>query len=212
MKKVLFFLVFSLLFGSASIAQVKFGATAGFNAANLVVDDKDADVFNTNRYGFIGGLVADISINKKFSIMPELLYIEKGAGISGKDENGNTLDITMNLDYIQIPVNLAYKFHVGRSSNIFLFAGPYFGYAFSANWKGETIVDGEKEKKSEKIDLGKGEDELNPLDIGFVIGLGFQYGQGFFKLQVISGSTNLNNFDSYTMTNGGIALSAGYYF
>jgi len=212
MKKVLFILALSILFGSASIAQVKFGVTAGFNAANLVVDDKDNDVFNTNRLGFLGGLIADFSITKNFSVIPELLYIQKGAGISAKDDDRNKLDITMNLDYIQIPVNLAYKFNIGRSSNISIFAGPYFGYAISANWKGETIVDGEKEKKTEKIDLGKGEDELNPLDIGFVIGLGFQHGPGFLKLQVISGSTNLNNFDSYTMTNGGIAISAGYYF
>jgi len=213
MKKVLVFLVLSLLFGSVSFAQVKVGVTAGLNASNFVEDGIDESAFNTNRYGFLGGLVFDLGITKSFSIIPELLYIQKGAGISAESNDGGSIKIMVNLDYVQIPVNFAYKLNMGSSAKLLLFAGPYFGYAISGKNTVEAKINGEKQKESEDVKFGTEDDEMNPLDIGFNIGLGVQVGKGFFKFQVIPGLSNLNNDDSsYKLNNGGVAFSLGYFF
>lgn len=69
--KTLFSLALCLLLGSTSFAQVKVGITGGVSAANFYISDKEYDDFNTNRYGFLGGLVLDLGISKNFSIIPE---------------------------------------------------------------------------------------------------------------------------------------------
>ena len=212
MKKTLFILVVSLIFGSASFAQVKVGLTAGLNAANFVYSEKDDDPFNTNRYGFLGGLVFDFGLTKNFSIVPEILYMQKGAGVTIKEDSKNSATSMTNLDYVQVPLNLTLKFNMGRSAKFLIFAGPYAGYAISAKSVTETKIDGVKEKETEDLDLGTGHDEMNPLDYGVNVGLGFEFGKSFFKLQVNAGLSNLFNHDNYTLTNGGIALSLGYYF
>jgi len=212
MKKTVFILVVSLIFGSASFAQVKVEVTAGVNAANFVYSEKDSDPFNTNRYGLFGGLVIDLGVSKNFSIVPEILYMQKGAGVKIKEDSENSITMMTNLDYVQVPLNLTLKINVGSSAKFLIFAGPYAGYAISAKSVTETKINGVKEKDTEKLDLGKGEDEMNPLDMGVNIGLGVEFGKSFIKAQVNAGLSNLFNHDDYTLTNGGIALSAGYYF
>jgi len=209
MKKTIFILVLSLLMGSASFAQVKIGVTAGVNAANFVVSDKEEDDYNRNRYGLIGGLVVDLGITKNFSIIPEIHYIQKGAG-SSESDHGYTSKSMFNIDYIQMPLDLTLKF--GKNFKFLIFAGPYVGYAISAKVKGEYTYDGETKKYDEKITLGKKEGELNPLDFGVDLGLGFQYGRGFLKLRCLAGLSNLQNNSSLKFSNAGIALTAGVLF
>ena len=212
MKKTLFILAVSLILGSASFAQVKVGLTAGLNAANFVYSEKDSDPFNTNRYGFFGGLVIDLGLTKNFSIVPEILYMQKGAGVTINEDSRNSGTMMTNLDYVQVPLNLTLKINMGSSAKFLILAGPYAGYAISAKSVTNATIDGVKEKETENIDLGKGEDEINPLDMGVNVGLGFEIGKSFFKIQVNAGLTNLFNHDHYTLNNGGIALSYGYYF
>ena len=213
MKKTLFILVVSLFLGSASFAQVKVGLTAGVNAANFIFSEKDLEPFNTNRYGLCGGLVIDLGVTKNFSIVPEILYIQKGAGVTIKEDSKNSEKMMTNLDYVQVPLNLTLKINMGKSAKFLILAGPYAGYAISAKSVYETKIDGVKTKDTENLDLGKREDEINPLDIGANIGLGFEFGKLFFKSQVNAGLKNIiNNNNNFTITNGGVALSLGFYF
>jgi len=212
MKKTLLILVASLFLGSASFAQVRVGLTAGVNASNFIFSDKDMESLNTNRYGLCGGLVIDLGIAKFFSIVPEILYMQKGAGETIKEDSKNSEKMMTNLDYVQVPLNLTFKIKMGKSAKFLFFAGPYAGYAFSAKAVYESTIDGVKTKETDNLDLGKGDDDINPLDIGVNIGLGFEFGKVFLKSHVNAGLTNIVNNSNFTINNGGVALSLGFYF
>ena len=191
MKKIIFAGILSILFASISLAQTRIGITAGLNASNL---NTSGDETSSNfKAGFQAGLVADFGITESFSFMPELLFSQRGC----KYKVG---DITTTINYLQLPLNLAYKFDTGYGSNLFIFAGPYLGYAISG--------------KSGPVDIkfGSGALEMKPLDFGINAGLGFQYEKVFFKVQFNPGLYNLSNVDGYSSKNINVAVTAGYYF
>jgi hypothetical protein len=70
-----------------------------------------------------GGFV-NVPISDKFSIQPELLYSAQG-------ENGKSIDVTLQNDYINLPV--MDKFYV--SNNFTIEAGPQIGLLLSAKIK-----------------------------------------------------------------------------
>ncbi|MCB9070111.1 MAG: PorT family protein [Calditrichae bacterium] len=91
-----------LILTTVSKAQPTFvkGVKAGLNIATIGGDDiSDVD----SRTGFAAGLFGEIGIDKMFAIQPEVYYSMQGAK-SKEDINGTTVDVTMKLDYIQIPV------------------------------------------------------------------------------------------------------------
>ena len=194
MKKVLLAGILSIFFVSVSFAQVKFGVTAGLNVSNLVDKDLDAKF----KAGFQAGVVADMGISPSFSIIPELLFSQRG----GKYEIEN-LSTTETLNYLQLPVNAAYKIDAGYGSKVLIFAGPYLGYAVSGKIK---------DNNSKNIEFGSGVTETKPLDLGINAGIGYQFEKVFFKLQYNQGLSNLSNVSDKSTKNQNIAVSMGYFF
>ena len=80
MKKLCLAVIAVLSLTYSQAQEVQFGAKAGVNFANLTGDDVDNSDMRTS---FHLGVVAEIKINEKFSVQPELLYSSKGA--SSKD-------------------------------------------------------------------------------------------------------------------------------
>ena len=199
MKKIFFVGVLSILCVSASFAQVRLGVTAGLNASKTVgsEDDESTDF----KAGFQAGVVADFGITENFSIIPELLFSQRGAKYEG---------ISATLNYLQLPINAAYKFDVGYGSKLFIFAGPYLGYGIS------TKVSSKSEGISISLDdflkFGSKEEEIKPLDFGVNVGLGYQYDKIFFKLQYNHGLSNMSNVDDYSSKNMNVAVTVGYFF
>ncbi|MCL1821946.1 MAG: PorT family protein [Prolixibacteraceae bacterium] len=206
MKKLLFVGILSILFVSASFAQVKIGLTAGFNTSRLLFEDENTDF----KAGFQAGVVADLGITPNFSVIPELLFSQRG-GKEEFEEGGTKETSTTTLNYLQLPVNCAYKFDVGAGSKFMIFAGPYIGYGLSGKAKYAAEEDGEKFDDSADIKFGSDKD-LKALDFGVNAGVGYQYEKIFFKLQFNQGLSNLSNESSYKMKNQNIAVSVGYFF
>ncbi|WP_408582810.1 outer membrane beta-barrel protein, partial [Myroides odoratimimus] len=75
MRKITLSLIAALAIGFSANAQtpdVKIGAKAGLNVSNLTNSDA------SSRTSIHVGAVAEIFINEKFSIQPEILYSELG--------------------------------------------------------------------------------------------------------------------------------------
>ena len=197
MKRTFIVGILSILFVSASFAQTRIGITAGLNASNVNISGDGNSVSSNYKAGFQAGLVADFGISENFSIIPELLFSQRGCKFKG-------FDGSLTLNYLQLPVNLAYKFDVGYGSKLFIFAGPYVGYGIS----GKSKFDG----SSEDVKFGSKEDEMKALDFGINVGVGYEYEKVFFKLQFNPGLINLNNYDTPTTKNTNIAVTAGYFF
>jgi len=212
MKKIFLVGILSILCVSVSFAQtqIRLGVTAGLNASKLIEGGDYATSYDF-KAGFQAGIVADFGITENFSIMPELLFSQRGAKYS-EEEPDYKINASVTLNYLQLPVNAAYKFDLGYGSKLFVFAGPYIGYGISAKASGNAKGDGIEIDDVPQVKFGSKEGEIKPFDFGVNVGVGYQYDKIFFKLQYNQGLINISNDRDYTDRNMNVALSVGYFF
>jgi len=208
MKKILFTGILSILFVGISFAQSpRIGITAGLNVSNVTTVTNNISNRMDWKAGFQVGVVSDFGISKSFSIIPELLFSQRGTKYNSSANNGSSI----TLNYLQLPINAAYKFDVGMGSKLFIFAGPYVGYGLS----GSALVPvkfSSKEQDYKNI----GVEDLNmyfkPFDFGINAGVGYEYEKIFFKVQYNHGFANYSNDKNTSWKNLNIGVSAGYFF
>ena len=144
MKKYFTFLFIILTFTSFSSAQnMQIGPKVGLNIANVGGDDSD-ELFPSSpdsRTGFNGGLFFMYQFNNLFAIQPEAYYTMKGAT---SDFMG--VDLTLKLDYIEIPVLFKVVIPSGGTNlKPAVFVGPAVGFNMDAKIKGEYQGETEEE-------------------------------------------------------------------
>jgi len=188
MKKLLTILCAAILTLSVS-AQAQFGAVAGLNISNVTSSEDDLEL--DSRIGMHFGGVASFPLGDAIQLRTGAIYSQKGAALDFGDET-----LTLALDYLEIPVDVAYK--IGDVFSIS--AGPYFAFLMSSKMK----MDGESEDM----------EDVSGMDMGLNVGLNFnlsnfiistRYGMGFMNLDDDSDSDE-------TQTNSCIGLSVGYVF
>ena len=195
MKK-LFLAVIAVLSLTYSQAQeVQFGAKAGVNFADLTGDFDNSDMITS----FHLGAVAEIKINEKFSVQPELLYSSQGATSKDKYE-GISMENTIKLDYIAVPIMAKYYIAQGLS----LEAGPQIGFLVAA--ESEYSFGGSSETQDIK-------DELKTIDFGLNFGLGYKLDNGVnFGARYNLGLSNIADNDDIELKNSVFQISVGYLF
>ena len=94
-----------LVFQENALAQQRFkaGLVFGLNASQIKGDDSAG----YNRLRIHGGLRAIAKLQDKTDLLIELLYSQRGSFDNGEQFFNGDLDI--NLEYVEIPVMLAYK-------------------------------------------------------------------------------------------------------
>ena len=157
-------LLLVLLAGSAVAAraqETRIGIKAGGTLSTFVGADVTSS--SSSKLGFHGGFVANLGINDRFSIQPELLYSMKG---TEDKANSGTTTITgyQTLHYLDVPVMLKANFN-----QFFLEAGPQAGVLLSAK---ATIESG---SNSQSLD---NKSTFKDVDLGYALGLGFQATSG----------------------------------
>ena len=199
MKKLML-LAAVAVFGLSSVnaQEVKFGAKAGLNIANIGGDAEDVDALTS----FHLGGVAEIVISEKFSVQPELLYSAQGSK-SEESFDGITFESKLKLDYINIPIMAKYYVAEGFSVE----AGPQVGFLISAN---EEFEGGGESGEEDVKDGFKG------IDFGFGIGAGYKMDSGLnFSARYNLGLANIadgEGSDDYSIQNNVFQISVGYFF
>ncbi|MDR0230220.1 MAG: PorT family protein [Flavobacteriaceae bacterium] len=203
---------------NAQTPDIKFGAKAGVNFSNLRnYEDKDFGLSNSMKTGFHIGVLAEIFINEKFSIQPELMYSTQGAKLKLELEApGASLNVKTitKLDYINIPIMAKYYVMEGLSVQ----AGPQLGFLTSAknefdsfSFSGFGLSISEEEIKSE-MNLGDIKKDSNSVDFGLNFGAGYELPMGvFFDARYNLGLTKVNKADK-GIQNSVFQLSVGYKF
>jgi hypothetical protein len=204
MKKIFLTLILCSIAGAMFAQGAKFGVTAGLNVSNITSKQGSISVTQDWKPGFQAGIFMDCGLSENFSIIPELLFSQRGC----KSDN-SLRDVDMSnsttLNYVQLPINLAYKFDVSYGQKLFPFVGVYAGYGISGKWKtGESSSD---------IKFGSADDEMKALDFGANVGLGYQFERIVFKVQYNHGLANLSNAGGdITSTNKNVAVTVGFIF
>jgi Outer membrane protein beta-barrel domain len=198
MKKILLLIVATFIFTAftpSSFAQMKLGLKAGGNIANL----NGSDAGNTDsKFGFAFGGFFMYQFSPLFAVQPEVYYTMKGA--TQKEDLGfGTINYTLSLDYIEIPVLLKLVIPV-RGSNVdpAIFAGPFVGFNTTA--KAKTEYNGQ----SQESDI----QDVKSTEFGlqFGGGLGFNVGRGELGVDIryILGLTTLDNSSANADVKNGV--------
>jgi hypothetical protein len=190
MKKIVLTIATVMAFGFANAQDVKFGAKLGLNFS-AINGLQDSDT----KSGLALGGFAEIKLNEKFAIQPELMYSMLGAGGKGSND-------TVELGYVVIPVMAKY-YVVNKFS---LEAGPQIGFLASAKYAAlET---------NKTIDT-KG--FFNSTDFGMNFGGNYDFTNNFSAgLRYTAGlsETFKSEYKDFGLkgTNSNIALTVAYKF
>ena len=215
MRKNLFFLLF-ILNAFVCVSQIKVGIMGGPQSAAVTETnsiahwDTATGQYYGNRSGFHIGFMAEIPISQKshFYFEPSILYSQKGRtfikALHSQVSDTNYLNYTsksLNVQYIDIPLNLAYKLPLSKkkNANFILSAGPYFSFFYNGTQSGNTINGFSSTdtsiysttNTSQNLQVGKKEDSYRTLGYGLNARAGFEIGKvtisGFY-------SQGLDNF------------------
>ena len=148
-----------------AMAQFSIGPRVGVALNTLELNEHGLG--SDNRAGFTAGLQAEVMIPMvNFGFDASVMYVRRTSEISGN--NGLKVD----RDYIEIPLNLKYKFGlpvVGSLVSPYIFTGPSFAFKVS----GEDFSNFIHEKKCNMSwNFGFGLQLIKHLQVGASYGIG----------------------------------------
>lgn len=148
------------------------------------------------------GLAAGFAVSRQAPLYVEtgLYYTEKGG--KGKDSGQK---FTYNLDYLEVPLVLKYKYNVDNHFSV----QPYLG-AYVACGVGGKIKDfGEREAYSSFSDSYN---SFQRFDGGLKMGVGAQYDMFYVELNYDLGLSNIGHDDFDETKNSAVMLNFGLNF
>ena len=143
MKKALIITCLTSFVVISSFAQITVGLKAGAGLSNVQFPDPSS---NKARLAYYGGLLTEISLDKKFIIQPELLYSVKGYKFSPTVYSSGG---RLSLNYISVPVLAGYR----PADKLKILLGPEFNFLTSAKSRFDN-TDHDLTKVYKKFDFG----------------------------------------------------------
>ncbi|HXB44938.1 MAG TPA: OmpA family protein [Puia sp.] len=210
MNRKLPLLLLALITVSLADAQIKLDAFIGIHSASVAESNKLSN-WNTNfkpfyssRTGIAAGFLVDIPVGQKgFSFQPGINYASKGRHFFKNYDTANaatdtlSLKTALNMGYIEMPLNLAYKMFLSSShkSIFFISAGPYFAFIYNANMNNQTlsVSNGSSvnyQSGSEDLLVGNAVNKYKTMDIGLNAKAGFEFGNVILSCYASRGLTN----------------------
>ena len=195
MKKIFTILTVVALTTTISFAQAQFGIKAGFNSSAIGTSESELNEMMSSRIGLQFGGVVTIPFTDAVQLRTGAIYNQKGATIDFLEG-----DITLALDYLEVPVDFAFMLGDGGFA---LSAGPYFAFLMSSKVK----FDGESEDF----------DDAKAMDVGLNFGASFTIQESMIiDARYGMGLTNLSDdstlADDYVELNGVLSVSFAYMF
>jgi hypothetical protein len=181
-------LVFLVLPGPALAQQL--GIKAGANFASLTPEE-DEDPDTSRRLGLVAGVWVRTPSASRFSIQAEGLFSEKGVVFDAIPVDLNeVISVDVRVRYIEVPLLARVDFGSQGSSTrprVFVVGGAAPAFKLSARSKAE--IAGEEQT----ADLS---DDIEPLDLGLVGGLGVEFGRALVEFRYTHGLLKINEDDN----------------
>ncbi len=207
MKKIILAITAMVVTSVAMAQQITIDPEVGVNFGNIKTEIGDnSSESDEAKAGLRIGVGMNIGLGYGLYVKPGLYYVNKGSQTSS-----SLGDYKTHLHYLELPINLGYRYQIngGKAGGIFAEAGPYVAYALSGKVKGEDIpVLGTVETD---INFGSDDDETKAFDWGFNFAGGYETPWGvYLKAQYGLGLGNLSNVEDVKSNNKGWFLSLGY--
>ncbi len=130
MKKIIAAVLLTIAMVMPSQAQVKFGLKGGLNMTKMSISNID-EAFSNKSGFFVGPTI-------KFSLPLVGLGMDAAVVYDQREGKLDNTDETFKQKSVQIPIHARWSFGLGSMANVFIFAGPQFGF---------NVGDGEKKYK-----------------------------------------------------------------
>jgi len=212
MRKTLLLLYFIsssfIVFGQSVRLEFK----AGVSLSNQSVNTLGMAVKSTNLIGFHAGGLFNIDVTDELSIQPGIFYSNKGYQYNQALSNGTQtvqkpIMGKIQLNYLEAPLNVIYKFEATRSINGYFGGGGYLGYGLS----GTYAVQDQRSDISFTKSI-EGYQYKNP-DYGVNAVIGSEISKHVvIEANYSLGLSNLSYYQSSTIHNRSMGLSIGYLF
>ncbi len=168
------------------------------------------------RTGLLAGAAFELGFTDLLALQPELLFMQKGFqntfnfNYPGYDYS---IKSSFALNYLELPVSLKFKFGFGSGNGLYLSTGPSFGYLMSAKQIAKFTLNGDKQKRTETIDLDDA--GFRRFDLGLTVGTGvfIKAGPGavFLDGRYVFGFVDLEEEDpDFSVFNRGFSIGVGY--
>ena len=155
----------------ATPAKPRFGITAGITLADVGGEDLQNTKLKT---GFVGGVVAALPLGSGFSFQPELVYSMKGTKV-----DSTNIELSVKVNYFELPLLVRYEVPVTGSTKPFLLAGPALAIQtsckFAVSQQGATISIGCEELFNQG---GASNIDSKTFDFGAIFGGGLAFDVG----------------------------------
>jgi hypothetical protein len=231
MKRILIIILIFFLNQYAN-GQIYVGLSSGVSISKLRVQN-GSNTINSPKCKNLIGFDIDASIlfklNKYIAIQSGLSYLNMGTKIDGRNSSYYVInldnpiyialmgggDAKYRLNYLSIPITINFTIPLNKYS-VYLKAGGYISSLLYGTNK-ETEI-------QSKRNLNFGDEKLNTLDFGGILGIGVtrNIGKGylFFDAKYMIGLSNLNKsnyqyslpFGMNEINNRGAFLNIGYMF
>lgn len=190
-------------------AQSRFGVNAGIIFSNMKSEENggNEETLET-KTGMTIGIRAAVPLTENISFRPGLNFMQKG-GKEKFDFLGQEIETTINLGYLELPLNFVYSTTDAGSGRFFAGLGPVLSYGISGKAKVKT--DGQEDE--EDINFGDAEDELKPFEFSGNVLAGYELANGvYLQVNYSLGFSNISNSTDGTLKNNYFGVRIGYFF
>ena len=124
MKKSVLTVLFAL-FCTMSFAQLSFNVKAGLNLSSYIGD----------KPGVRLGVGMEYQFTDIISLQPSLFFSQKGAKYSEgyKGIVDADADVKINQLYLELPINVQFRFNIANNTNLVVATGPYLACGVKLN-------------------------------------------------------------------------------
>ncbi len=157
MKRLFAAILVAMALAMPSQAQVKFGLKGGLNMTKMSVSNIDEAISNKSGF-FIGPTV-------KFSLPLVGLGMDAAIVYDQREAKLDDSDEAFKQKTIQIPIHARWSFGLGSTANIFIFAGPQFGFNVGDGEKKYKVTDWSVKTANISGDVGLGVTLLSHLQL-----------------------------------------------
>ena len=214
--KLLFIIAISFLLISnfkVKAQEINYGIKAGSNYSNFKTSNTGRLDFEY-KFLYHAGIYAEVSINEKLKIQPELLYSAQGSKvfldesdlIGGSSNPGDPIisgsksELKYSFNYLLLPIMLEFNFYKG----LFIAAGPQSGYLISSK---QELIDNSNSYYTSQDFNG----DFKKFTIDFNFGIGYKFKNGMnVNVRYSLGLNNINKSDFVEYKNSIYQFSIGY--
>jgi Outer membrane protein beta-barrel domain len=187
------FLILLVCFPFLGLAQTRVAVRSGINVASIQFYDFKPEKKSLTRLNI--GFMIEIPLEENWLLYTGPYYSGKGVRYSRTPSTNRIDSFTIRLNYIELPLSIAYKFDSRNQNNLIIAGGAYISYGFN----GEILVKNSPQPPTRHLHK-KETDQYKRLDMGLNFssvyeikskyGIRFDYSKTLFNIQRVEKQKN----------------------